>query len=1616
MSTVPVDHHHRSLEALMDPSNPFSLRKALDWVFPLVTPALGKVDLVDVRFHDRGWWDAKATRPRWIRPLLLTIESGTRTAAADISLPWLCDDDALRSTYREPDIRLGGHRGLYLGRPLHPRAQLVARPGLQATVGEGSTVLTLVPDVGLPVSFERRPRSTLVRFGRRPPVSVPLDAAAVIRDGRSVEDMVASTSDAGERAALRRLAAIAVDGGALTRRFAPETMARIDAELGLTDPTWAERLVALVDELNRRADSGSDPRLADELGESALQLRLYGDTLRRTVVAGVVRGLRRHLQAEAELAQATSRRGTDSSTRPVHLLRRVAVRLEDGVEVALDRAIRPGIAGGVVVPDDDRGTLASVESRRAVTRYGPGGIARLGANRLWLRGIHPSRRGQLCPLLTPESEDLGLLRAFALGARVEGDRMTPGERTDRFGDLSVAAGLIPFVNHDDPTRASIAARMLRQVVPIEGASRPRVETPVADAVAEAHGVVRAPVAARVADVGEDWALLRADHGGEILVGFGPARPALSSVNGRWRIVVGQGSRVYPGDILAHAPDVLVEDGRAHIAQGRDCLVAYTPWHGWNFEDAIVVSESILDAFASEHVQRFEEPVNAQGGEVAHLLLEEGRAVTAGEVLAEVTRGGRVLRRVVADSPGFVTTLRAGGPALIVELLTRRPLVVGDKLTNRHGAKGVVSAVLPADEMPRLPDGRHVEMLLNPVGVIRRLNLSQLFETHVTLLADLVSDTRMQLVDRSIASLDELCAALVSAGAPGGRLPLEVDGRALGSPQGVVVGWQHIVKLDHLAANKLRYRGWGVRSRLTEQPTKGASWVAGRLVGGAQRLGEMELWALQAVGADQVVDDAMTRSDQAHRSLYAVSTLLLAAGLALRVEENGVAAVPLTAAEHGLPPLPEDVVRAIVDPRTYGLSNSLARDPLHDYHHGGGLVRATCPCGTTEGVGKVCSVCRSRTVRRGGADRSTCRYRIELAVPIRHPWFEDGSVVLESLPLLPPAYRPPDRNGLDIAYRILVTISERIRSVGNTGSSAEHQLASAVERVLGRLGDPDGVDSIAARLNGKRGLLRRSLRGRDTDLAGRGVVVPDPTMGLEEVGVPFTVLDAFQLADVAGEHADVVLVNRQPTLLPTNLVALRARPVPGWAFRIHPFLCARLAGDFDGDEITVHRPVTDAARVDAWARLRPAASFRHPATGRPVAKVDLDVALGLFLLGRSTDARRELAGKLGLPDCHSLATGDGPVTPAELARVLEDCAPVGVDGTTALGRFAELFRAGVDAATGWTFSAVELRPVELAGDAEDLEEDDLEEIVCGAVGSDTPLGEALGAGVAGKKKGIVQLLARRGALEGFDGAQTPSVNVGFLVGLGDQAFYDTAPGGLRALSDKKLVTPLAGGLTKALVEAVYDVTVGGDDCGSGRVGFGAVLTCALPRDGICGRCYAAAGGDPPALGDRVGLRAAFAIGEGSTQKAMKAFQGGTTQGIGSRVSTVAALFGRGAVSVPLPEGEVTTASLQRLLAARPGAVDRLWLFAELRAQLDNVLEDSVPSCHYEVVWRRLLTVLPSARSGALLDDAQRTGSPLIDATARGRLDLLLSPTVCAPHASPLRMKVIGHLSSAGAPCR
>jgi hypothetical protein len=477
-------------------------------------------------------------------------------------------------------------------------------------------------------------------------------------------------------------------------------------------------------------------------------------------------------------------------------------------------------------------------------------VSRSGARRGTLemlpaefRQNHPSFRGRICPVQTPESALVGLSLHLARGATVSSDgriyRSTTGQ--DSSAELGYSASLIPFYEYNDCTRSMMGAKNLRQALSVQGRKRPAVTTGDERAVA---GFVQPLIASGI------------------------------------------------------CPSALDDSGA--MALGADVLIAYMPWMGLNFEDAIVVGEQLVDSGTfsvriEERKRRELPPGWAPCGTLRHTLFKEevdglapeGTTLRAGSLIASLRKEGDAMGspseiRYLDHSPAQLKSIRfdRGAPwmggVLKYVLVKHIPLRIGDKLMGRHGNKGVVGAILPATQMPRLPDdsrlppamrGRPIDILLNPHGVISRMNVGQLLETHVGWLLhsgigeeELLSTNAVALGKAFSRAVDhnKVRSLLEQTGLTAeGKINLELPtGQTTCSP--VVVGFQHIVRLRHIPELKSQARRGGIGARYSRSSGQA---VHGRNLGGGQRLGEMEVWALAAHGVEGVLAESLgTRAD------------------------------------------------------------------------------------------------------------------------------------------------------------------------------------------------------------------------------------------------------------------------------------------------------------------------------------------------------------------------------------------------------------------------------------------------------------------------------------------------------------------------------------------------------------------------------------------------------------------------------------------------------------------------------------------------------------------------------------------------------------------------------------
>jgi len=645
---------------------------------------------------------------------------------------------------------------------------------------------------------------------------------------------------------------------------------------------------------------------------------------------------------------------------------------------------------------DQNNPLAGLAHKRRLSALGPGGIARERAQ-MEVRDVHPSHYGRMCPVETPEGPNIGLIGSLTAYARIntfgfietpynkvvngkvsgkieyldaasedgkviggadvplnadstfankkvfaryKGDVVEVDNDTVDYIDISprqlasVSTSLIPFLEHDDSSRALMGANMQRQAVPLLRSEAPLVGTGMERAAAmDSHAVVLSRAAGVVEEVEADHIVVRGDDNKQekyLLRKFERSNQG-TAINQRSIVSVGQ--KIEAGEALADGPST----DQGELALGKNLLVAFMPWEGHNFEDAIIISQALVkeDTLSSIHIESHEveardtklgkEEITADLPNVSMEALAQldergiiriGAEVRPGDILVgkvtpkgetELSAEERLLRaifneksREVRDTSLKVPHGEAGtvidvkvfdieedemaagvNQRVVVHIAQKRKITEGDKLAGRHGNKGVISKILPVEDMPFLEDGTPVDIILNPLGIPGRMNFGQVLETHLGWIA------KQGWQIKEGAKWAEHLAAELHSAAPGTKVATPIfdgahkddiiglldstlpnrDGQKLVDKSGkatlfdgrsgepfpmpISVGYMYVLKLHHLVDDKIHARSTGPYSMITQQP------LGGKAQFGGQRFGEMEVWALQAYGAAHTLQELLT---------------------------------------------------------------------------------------------------------------------------------------------------------------------------------------------------------------------------------------------------------------------------------------------------------------------------------------------------------------------------------------------------------------------------------------------------------------------------------------------------------------------------------------------------------------------------------------------------------------------------------------------------------------------------------------------------------------------------------------------------------------------------------------
>lgn len=617
---------------------------------------------------------------------------------------------------------------------------------------------------------------------------------------------------------------------------------------------------------------------------------------------------------------------------------------------------------------DQTNPLAELTNKRRISALGPGGLTRDRAS-FEVRDVHYSHYGRICPIETPEGQNIGLINNLASYAKVNhyGFLETPYRKIDpathkvteiteylsadqerdvtiaqanvRISDegsildeevvarqdgvnilttadkvdyidvspkqiVSIAAASIPFLENDDAMRALMGANMQRQALPLLKPTAPLVGTGLEHRVAHDSGsAVIAHASGEVTYVDSKKIVIRSDAGEQQYILQKFARSNQGTCFNQ-NPIVKIGDHVAYGQVIADGP--AMENG--DLALGQNVTIAFMTWDGYNYEDAVIMSERLVkdETYTSIHIEEYEvkcrdtklgkelitRDIPNVGEDAKRFLDPRGIIITGAEVkegdilVGKTTPKGqsepspvdKLMQAIAGDKSkdGKDTSLRVphGGAGIVVDvkvftrknkdelptgvdevvrvyIAQKRKISEGDKMSGRHGNKGVISRILPVEDMPFLPDGTPVDIMLNPLGVPSRMNIGQILELHLGFACQKLGIKIATPVFDGMSN-DELFGLMEEAGLPKDGKTILFDGRTGERfDERISVGVMYMIKLVHMVDDKLHARSTGPYSLVTQQP------LGGKAQNGGQRFGEMEVWALEAYGAAHTLQEILT---------------------------------------------------------------------------------------------------------------------------------------------------------------------------------------------------------------------------------------------------------------------------------------------------------------------------------------------------------------------------------------------------------------------------------------------------------------------------------------------------------------------------------------------------------------------------------------------------------------------------------------------------------------------------------------------------------------------------------------------------------------------------------------
>lgn len=1259
------------------------------------------------------------------------------------------------------------------------------------------------------------------------------------------------------------------------------------------------------------------------------------------------------------------------------------------------------------------------------------------------RDMHPSHYGRLCVVETPESEKIGLRLHLANRAEIDtitGEILTPlidlktsmvkkvrpcddsfvadnqenlqgkaivrggedGRQVDaseiRYKDTSIdqlfgyAALQVPFISHNDPARALMGAKNLKQAVPLKNPESPVVVTTYEEKVAELSGrVVRSAANGKVSNVSKEEILIEADSGDVKTYYLINDIPSTASKSAVFQVpTVNIEDTVTNGQIIAEGAGIK----NGVLALGANFLVAYMSYKGYNMDDGIVVSQRAAEKLTSIHIEEFK--IEIKNGDIPVWIAMEGLRLSKSTPIAILKRKGKEIKHTANEHMvgGIVRKVILEEDTIRIWVKKERCLEVGDKIMGRHGNKGVVAKILSVHETPYFEikkgekkERRHIDLILNPHSVITRMNIGQIYETHFGWVAGEHPDEGVRNQARSSGKpfqkidADELSGWLADSGLDSKgciRVHFDENGEMSTTERSVAVGYQYIVKLNHLAANKLSARGEkGPSSFITEMP------LSGRKRGGGQRIGEMEVWALLAHGADKIVKEILGERSNAHiletgaisvsESLKALIFYLRGLGIHLEFmdkKDNVIEAEDFEKSKRKI--LEKYRVRWADDSMMLSWGRHLSNAKKNQYE-------------------KLKDFLERREleqeIRKGAREISNLNdfdptYKDEMGyISLREPVkLSDRDISV--LPVIPLRCRPKADSKINKLYKRIYLQNELIKKEGRDSNKYEN-IKKNIQNFAKEL-----EEELSRHIRGKEGIIRKAILGKRVNFSARAVIVPNPDIQADEAEIPKKIMDELGIKD-----GDKVLLNRQPSLHIHNIQSFKATMSRNNAIGINPLVCSGFNADFDGDTMAIYK-VNDKEIPTTMSATE---QIVLAANGKLNLGLSQDIASGVYFATGTEHGREEFNKLIKEKNLEIPMTG----------RINKDILSNSVyrhflktnnrEATLRLAEEVESFGLRWATLSGLSFSAFDLKELTLtetekSGLVHKID-DNLNELFEDSLfnklrsNADNPISIMIISGGRGDKKQLRQMIGRKGFIERLGGKKTAvPVESCYLEGLSSTEYYMACYGARNSLGDKKLLTPECGYLTRRLVFAAFDTAIREDDCKTleglaseisnavGRTILNAIKisdTEEIPEDmvinedlmgklinagftevevrspitckstnGICNKCY---GWDlarrvEPAKNFKAGIVAAEVIGERATQDAMRTYHLGMATGTIKLFDKVKAIFD----NAEDPE-------TKKRVSEKIKSLEDL---SNLAMELHEYYQKKVDLKHYEVILRAL----------------------------------------------------------------